>query len=60
LPDLFPITDADKLACIEREIKFRIYVYPRRIDNGTMSQDKAEREIAIMKAILEDYKGGRK
>lgn len=60
MPDLFPITDADKLACIEREIKFRSYVYPRRIDNGTMTQEKADREIAIMQSIAADYKGGRK
>lgn len=60
MSDLFPITDADKLACVEREIKFRTYVYPRRIDNGTMTQERADREIAIMESIREDYKGGRK
>lgn len=56
MPDLFPITDVDKLACIEREIKFRKYVYPRRIENGTMTQEKADREIAIMNVIAEDYR----
>jgi hypothetical protein len=54
--DLFPIVTADKLASVEREIKYREYVYPRRVANKTMSQEKADREIAIMKAIADDYR----
>lgn len=59
MPDLFPITDADKLACVEREIKMREKVYNWYVEQGRMSQEKADREIAIMHAIAADYKGGR-
>lgn len=50
------ITSADKLACVEREIKMRERVYLRWIDAGRMSKQKAEHEIAMMKAIAEDYR----
>jgi len=56
MSDLFPITKADKLACIEREIRKREDVYPRLIQQGSMSFDRAEREIALMRAIREDYR----
>jgi len=50
------IPAADKLACIEREIKFREFVYPRRIESGKMTKRIADREIAVMRAIKEDYR----
>lgn len=50
------ITAADKLACAEREVKFRKRVYPRFIDDGRLSAGKAAHEIAAMEAIVEDYK----
>jgi hypothetical protein len=56
MPDMFPITKPDKLACLEREIKLRERVYPRWVGGGKMSQDKADREIAVMKAIADDYR----
>lgn len=52
----FPINDADKLACIEREIKMRLQVYPRWIEKGRMTREKADHEIAVMQAIAEDYR----
>jgi hypothetical protein len=57
MPDLFPITKADKLACIEREIKMRETVYPRWVTESRMSQTKADRELEVMRAIAEDYRG---
>lgn len=50
------ITDADKLACAEREVKMRHRAYPRWIADGRMSQDKANAEIAVMSAIADDYR----
>lgn len=50
------VTTADKLACVEREITMRERVYPRWIDAGRMSKQKAAQEIAVMKAIAEDYR----
>jgi hypothetical protein len=50
------ITAADKLACAEREIKQRERVYERLIQRGDMSVEKARRELALMRAIAEDYR----
>jgi hypothetical protein len=49
------ITDADKLACAERELKMRKRVYERWTDEGKMSAGKAAHEIACMEAIVKDY-----
>lgn len=50
------ITNADKLACAEREVKMRKRVYPRWIEAGKLSLGKAEHEIAAMEAIVADYR----
>lgn len=44
-----------KRAALEREIKMRRRVYPRWVQDGRMSQAKADEEIAVMQAILADY-----
>jgi hypothetical protein len=49
------ITDSDKLACAERELKMRKRVYARFVDDGKMSAGKAAHEIACMEAIVADY-----
>ena len=51
------ITREDKIAAIRREIALRKNVYPKRIEMGRMSKDKANREIEVMEAILHDYIG---
>lgn len=53
MPD--PITPADKRACIERELRMRRRVYPRWVQAGKLSQAEADREVAVMQAILADY-----
>lgn len=50
------ITASDKLACAEREVKYRKYVYERRVSEGQMSAGKASHEIACMEAIANDYR----
>jgi hypothetical protein len=50
------ITVLDKLECIERELKYRRFVYPKWIANNKMAQHKADREIAVMESIRDDYK----
>jgi hypothetical protein len=47
---------ADKADCAERELRWRWRVYPRRVKAEKMSQAKAAREIALMEAILKDYR----
>lgn len=50
------MTDHEKYECAKRELAMRRRVYPKWVDSGRMSQDKANHEIAAMTAILEDYK----
>jgi hypothetical protein len=51
MADLLPITLAEQLACIERELALRLRVYPRWVAAGRMTQAKADREIELMKAV---------
>jgi replicative DNA helicase len=41
----------DLAECAERELKLRRRVYANRVDTGRMSQNEAERQIAMMEAI---------
>lgn len=50
------ITDLDKLACIERELKMRRRVYPNQIRLGRLSPTVAAHEITLMEAIRDDYR----
>lgn len=45
-------TIAEQILCVEREIKFRVRVYARRIAEGKMTKDFAERECNTMRAVL--------
>jgi hypothetical protein len=49
-------TIANKLACLERELKMRRRVYPRWITQGKMDASKAAHEIECMEAIVIDYR----
>lgn len=58
MPDLFaaePFSRDDKIGCLRREIKMRRQVYPRWVATQKMKQEDADREIAVMEAILADY-----
>ena len=54
IEDLFPPTLDELLACIEREVKLRRRVYPRRVADGRMTQALAEKEIRRMENVA-DY-----
>lgn len=59
MSDLFqdsPIPLSAQIACVEREIALRKRVYPRWVEQGRMSQDKADAEIAAMTAVLATIK----
>jgi hypothetical protein len=47
-----PESLAAQIACIEREIGMRERVYPRWVQLGRIPADKADYEIACMKALL--------
>jgi signal recognition particle subunit SEC65 len=54
--DLFPeegrMKDLrDQLRCVNREINMRTKVYPKWVERGSMTQKKADEEIATMKAV---------
>lgn len=48
-------TAEQKRAAIERELKYRMRVYARRVLDGKMTKAKSDYELAIMEAILSDY-----
>ncbi len=46
-----------QIKCVEREIQQRQHVYPRLVSRGTMTQEKADEEITIMRAVRDTLKG---
>jgi hypothetical protein len=48
-------TAKDKWEAAKREVGYRKHVYPRRIADGQMTQKLADRQIAVMEAIVKDY-----
>ena len=51
------ITRETKITALRRELQMRGRVYPHRVAEGRMTQAEADREIAVMRAILADYEG---
>lgn len=49
-------SDEEKLRAAEREVKFRRRVYPRWVQANRMSQEEADRQIALMDDIADDYR----
>jgi hypothetical protein len=50
-----PITTADKLQELKREGHQRSRNYPKLIEKGWLTPEKAERQNAILRAIILDY-----
>ena len=40
------------IKAVDRELKFRMRVYPRRVADRKMSQEQMYEEIAVMQAVL--------
>lgn len=49
-------TDAEKLKALMRECALRVAVYPGRVASKKMKQADADRELAIMHEIADDYR----
>lgn len=49
------ISDDDKLRELKRELRMRRSAYPRWVASGSLSAETAERQIAIMEAVVDDY-----
>ena len=52
-----PHTLEAQIACVRREVGLRERVYPRWQQLGRIDADKAENEIATMKALLARLEG---
>jgi hypothetical protein len=48
-----PPTLDELIACAQRELALRKRCFPRWVSQGTMSEEKASREIACMQAICD-------
>lgn len=53
MAELFAPSLADQIECVKREIAMRESVYPRWVGARKMTQAKADRELACMRAVLE-------
>jgi hypothetical protein len=49
-------TAEDKLRAVERELKYRKHVYPRRIEAGKMTDMLAREQISVFESIADDYR----
>lgn len=49
------ITDIEKLACLKRELAMRKKVYPRWVADQRMRPEKADYELAVLQAIIDEY-----
>ncbi len=50
-----PFTSREKQKAATREVGYRQHVYPRRVSDGKMKQADADKQIAIMQEIADDY-----
>jgi hypothetical protein len=50
-------TAREKMQAAQREVGFRRFVYPKKVadPNHRMTQEQADREIALMDEIARDY-----
>ena len=43
----------DLLGCARRELAFRERCYPKWVERGTLTEKKAEKELALMRSLVE-------
>jgi len=48
-------TNDQKVIALRRELAFRRTVFPKRVRNGSMLKAEAEKQIAIVEEMIEDY-----
>jgi hypothetical protein len=54
----YQFTTEEKWRAVRREIAIRERVYPQRVAARKMSEEDARQQLAIMRAIANDYGGG--
>lgn len=57
MTDLFEPSLAEMISDAQREISMRKAVYPGLVARGKLSQDRADRQIKTMEAIVERLRG---
>lgn len=50
------ITINAQIKCVERELRFRAKVYVRLVEQGQLTQQKSDYEMAAMAAVLDTLK----
>ena len=56
MPDLLPVSREEMVSEVQREIALRRRVYPRWVDAGKLKLDRAERQIAVLEAVVEELR----
>ena len=56
MQELFPIPLDEQISEVEREIRLRYRVYGRRVSDRKMSQAQANKQIALMEAVLDSLR----
>lgn len=51
-----PFSNREKMECARREVALRRNVYKLRVAQGRTSQATADKQIALMEAIADDYR----
>ena len=59
MTDLFPATLDDQIAEVRRELALRERVYPNFVAKKRLTQEKADRHMAAMRAVLQTLEGMR-
>jgi hypothetical protein len=54
---VMPISITEQIACVRREIAMRERVYPKWVAAKRMKEDAADRELAVMRAVLATLEG---
>lgn len=52
-----PVSLAEQVRCVGREIGMRRATYPKWVKSGRMAQHEADRELAAMEAVYATLKG---
>ena len=47
------VTIKDQIAEVERELRMREHAYPRWVSTGSLTQEKATRQLLCMRAVLD-------
>lgn len=47
----------EQLSCVERELRLRKKLYPRKILDGRLTAFEADRELKRMEAVVETIRG---